>query len=103
MPQRGPEPSRRMLLAMCISATAVRLSAPEASTIGVVRGERLELVLGGDERVAGQLGDLRGHALGEARGRVEAGADGGAAERQLGAGAAGVCSTAAMPLRTWAA
>ena len=49
----------------------------------VVRGQRLELVRRGDEGQAGDLGDLLGDLLGEADRRVEAGADRGAALRQL--------------------
>jgi len=44
--------------------------------------ERGELVGGRGERQAGQLGELRGDGLAESRRRVEAGADGGAADRQ---------------------
>jgi hypothetical protein len=50
----------------------------------VVGRERLELVLGGHEGVPGELGDDRGHPLGEALRGVEAGAHGRAAQRQLG-------------------
>ena len=49
----------------------------------VVGGERLELVGRGHERQPGQLRQLGGDAAGELGVRVEAGADGGAAERQL--------------------
>ena len=48
-----------------------------------MRGQRLELVGRGGEGQAGDRGDLGGDRLGEAHGRVEAGADRGAALRQL--------------------
>ena len=51
-PQRGPEPSRRMSLAIFVRLAASTLSAPDSSTERVVRRQRLELVLGGDERQA---------------------------------------------------
>ena len=52
--------------------------------IGVVRGERLELVRRRAEGQAGDLGDLLGEALPAKPARaVEPGADGGAALRQL--------------------
>lgn len=50
---------------------------------GVVGRERLELVRGRDEGQARQGGDLGGRLLGEALPRVEARADGRAAEGQL--------------------
>ena len=49
----------------------------------VMRGEGLELVRGGREFEAGDLADLGRNALGKTRRRGEAGADGGAALRQL--------------------
>ena len=56
MPQRGPEPSRRMSLAILISDAATRLERAVSFDQGVVGGQRLELVGRGDE---GQAGDLR--------------------------------------------
>ena len=49
---------------------------------GIVRGQRLELVLRGSEGQGGQFLDLLGETLGEFRMRVEPCADGGAALRQ---------------------
>ena len=49
----------------------------------VERALRRELVGRGDERTAGQLGDLRRDLAAEIRRRVEPGADGGAAGREL--------------------
>ena len=51
--------------------------------LGVTRRQGLELVGGADERQAGLLGQGSGHRLGKAGRAVEAGAHGGAAERQL--------------------
>ena len=48
-----------------------------------MRGESLELVRRGDEGQLGDLGNALGDLLGEADRRVETGADGGAALRQL--------------------
>src|SRR3546814_13153677 len=50
---------------------------------GVVRGQCLELVLGGDEGELGELGDLGGEGFGKAVDGVEAGADRGAALGKL--------------------
>src|SRR3546814_20617792 len=50
---------------------------------GVVRGERLELVLRGAEGKLGEPGDLGGEGLGEAVDGVQAGADGRAALGKL--------------------
>ncbi len=49
----------------------------------ILRGERLELVGRGNEGQPGRLRNFRGHGLAEALGRVEPGADRGAALRQL--------------------
>ena len=102
-PERGPEPSRRMSLAILNSAAAAALIAPWREHHGVVRGQRLELVGRGDERQAGDRGDPLGHHLGEADRRVEAGADRGAALRQLHQAAAASARCARSPLATCAA
>ena len=82
-PQRGPEPSRRMSLAILVSDTARTLSAPDSSTnvscaasasnlLGAVsKGRRVSCAI--------SVGEL----LGEALGRVEPGADRGAALGEL--------------------
>ena len=59
-PERGPEPSRRMSLAILNRPAATVSSAPDMLDHGVVRGQRLELVRRGDEGQAGDLGELRG-------------------------------------------
>lgn len=51
--------------------------------LGVTRRQGLELVGGAHQRQAGLLGQGPGHRLGKAGRTVEAGAYGGAAERQL--------------------
>ena len=63
----------------------------------VVRGERLELVRRGDERVARQLRELRRRPRRELGVGVEAGADRGAAEGQLAGGAGSAASRCATP------
>ena len=79
----GPEPSRRISLAILNSDTATVLIAPCAEDHGVVRGERLELVRRRGEGKAGDRRDPVGDALGKAERRVEPGADGGAALGEL--------------------
>ena len=83
-PQRGPDASQRMSLAIFISATASVLSAPLAHR-RARRARPAPRTCSGadDERQPGQLGDLRRGRLGELRVRVEPGADRRAAERQL--------------------
>ena len=82
-PQRGPEPSSRMSLAILFEADRDHVERARQLDQRVVRGQRLELVVGGDERQAGERRDLLGEPLGEARRRVQAGADRGAALGQL--------------------
>ena len=82
-PERGPEASQRTSLAIFIRAAASVLIAPCAFNERVVRSERLELVGRGDEGESGQLRDLGGDFLAETGGRVQAGADGRAADREL--------------------
>ena len=81
-PERGPEPSRRMSLAILNSAGRDRIQRAVREHQRVVRGQRLELVGRGDEGQPGQRGDPLGDALGELRLGIEPGADGGAALRQ---------------------
>ena len=57
-PQRGPEASQRMSLAIFISGTASPRSAGVARDHGVEAALGGELVGRGHERLAGQLGDL---------------------------------------------
>ena len=84
MPLRGPEASQRTSLAILVSARRQRLERPVGDDERVVRGEGLELVGRGDEGTPGQLGDhARPHRSPKPRGRVQAGADRGAAEREL--------------------
>ena len=59
MPERGPLPSRRMSLAIFVSATASVPSVARQLHQRIVRGERLELVRRGAEGDTGQAGDLR--------------------------------------------
>ena len=72
-----------MSLAILISETASTLSAPESST----RASRLACAsngsAGAEDLEPGRLGELRAHPLGELGVGVEAGAGGGAAERDL--------------------
>ncbi len=68
MPQRGPEASQRTSLAILLSEAATVLRAPWAWTSGVVGGQGLELVGGGHEGQAGQLGQLARHPHARTRG-----------------------------------
>ena len=65
-PQRGPEPSRRMSLAILVSDTASDVEHAGQLDERVVARQRLELVGRGLERQPGQLGDLVGEPVGEA-------------------------------------
>ena len=69
---------------------------------GVVRGERGELVRRRHERQAGELGDLRRGASANPGGRVEPGADGGAADRQLVAARGASSSMRSRSASSWA-
>ena len=82
-PQRGPEASQRMSLAIFISEAASVFERAAGEDELVVGGERGEFVGMRAERQAGQLGDLAGGALGEFGMGVEPGADGGAADGQI--------------------
>ncbi len=82
-PQRGPEPSQRMSLAIFISEQASVLSAPLRHHERVVSGERGELVGRRNERQPGQRGDSLRGPLGELAMGVQPGADRGAADREL--------------------
>ena len=82
-PLRGPEPSQRMSFAIFIKRGGERRERAGREHDRVVGGERRELVRRRDERQSGQLGDLRGRRLGEPGRRVQPGADGGAADREL--------------------
>src|ERR1700682_4836101 len=88
-PARGPEASQRTSLAILVSEVASVLSAPLANTRGSWGRERLELVGRPLERQAGQRREPGRHALAEARGGVEPGADGRAADRELVEGGQG--------------
>ena len=59
MPERGPEPIRRMSLAILNSPAARLVERAVREDERVVRGERLELVRRRREGQAGQLRDLR--------------------------------------------
>ena len=82
-PQRGPDASQRMSLAIFISDTASVLSAPLANTSASCAASAANLFGRRHERQAGELGDLRRGTLGELGVRVEPGADGGAADGEL--------------------
>ena len=81
-PERGPEPSRRMSLAILNSPVGQRVERAMHEDIGVVRRQRLELVRRADEGQAGDRGGALGEQAGEFRMRVEPGADRGAALRE---------------------
>ena len=79
----GPSPSARGRCAIFVSETATTLSAPDSST----SASRLPCAsngsAGGSASHAGRPRELRAHACGELGMRVQAGAGGGAAERDL--------------------
>ena len=84
MPARGPEPISARSSAIFVSETATTFSAPESST----SASRLACASkgssgGGDLLEPGFLLQPRADLLGELRVRVQAGAGGGAAERDL--------------------
>ena len=81
-PQRGPEPSHLMSLAIFISEAASVLSALRQPRW---RRERQlgEFVLGRAEGQAGDVGDFIGHHLGKERVSIEARAHGGTAQREF--------------------
>src|SRR6266478_439258 len=80
-PQRGPDASQRMSLAIFMSDAARVLSAPEAKTISSC-AERLANLLG-CERKGAEFADFSGGAFGEFGMRVEARANGGAADGEV--------------------
>ena len=82
-PQRGPEASQRTSLAIFMSEAASVLSAPCANTSASCAASASNLFGAVTKGMPGQLGELRGHARGVLGVRVEAGADRGAAEREL--------------------
>ena len=82
-PARGPEPISRRSFAIFVSETATTLSAPEASTSPSRAACASNGSAGGRDLEAGLVGEQRAHALGELGVRVQAGADRGAAERDL--------------------
>ena len=102
-PARGPEPIRRMSFAIFVSETATTFSAPEASTSASRAACASKGSAGGRIVEAGLVGQPGAHALGELGVRVQAGADGGAAERDLAERVRASTSTRAIPCRTWAA
>ncbi len=83
MPQRGPEPSQRISLAIFVSATAMPRSAPLRSNSRVPRRLGFEVVFRFHERKAGRARDVGNGFGGESRGRVQSRADGGSAQRQF--------------------
>jgi hypothetical protein len=78
-PERGPEPRKRMSLAILNRSPASAASAPWNCGQRAVARQRLELVLRRAERQAGDARDIVGEQFRETVRRVEAGADGGAA------------------------
>ena len=82
-PARGPEPSQRMSLAIFMRLTASVRTAPLANTRSSCDASAANLLRGRRERQPGDLRDLRRGALGELGVRVQAGADRGAADREL--------------------
>ncbi len=84
MPARGPEPISARSLAILVSETATTFSAPDSST----SASRLPCASNGSSGASisrpDLLRQLRAHALGELGVGVQAGAGGGAAERDLG-------------------
>ena len=83
-PARGPEASQRRSFAIFVSETAIVLSAPETST-AASRAASASKRLGA--RTKGWPVAFASRSItrvGELGRRVEAGADGGAAERELG-------------------
>src|ERR1700730_13797942 len=81
-PDRGPEPSSLMSLAILNKPVAIEASRSLCEYDGVVRCERLELVLCAHEGQTCELGYPRGNELGELGLAVEPGAYRGAALRQ---------------------
>ena len=65
-PQRGPEPSSRMSLAILVSDTAMRVEHARQLDHRVVRGHFGELVGRAGERQPGQIGHFLGEGVGEA-------------------------------------
>ena len=102
-PARGPEPMKRMSFAIFVSETATVFSAPEASTMPSRAACASNGSAGGEIVEAGLLAEDRAHALRELRVRVEAGADGGAAERDLAEARQRVPHAGRSPSRTCAA
>ena len=82
-PQRGPEASQRMSLAIFISEAASGFERALGEDEFVMRGERGELVGVRAEGKSGEFGDLLGGAFGEFGMSVESGADGGAADGEI--------------------
>ena len=78
---RRPASARRWRSSSATAASV--LSAPCACTSASCAASASNLLARRDEGQAGEPRELRGHALGELRVRVEAGADRGAAQRQL--------------------
>src|SRR5512147_1283984 len=79
-PERGPDARKRMSLAILLSETATTLSAPEASTIASCAASASNLF---PAVTKGRLGNFRSEGFGEAGMRIQAGADGGAALREV--------------------
>ena len=83
-PVLGPEPIQRRSLLIFIRETAMVRSCAGRLDQAVAVGLGLEVVAGLGERQPGVRGEQLDHALREAGRGVDAGADGGAAERDLG-------------------
>ena len=83
-PVRGPEPIQRMSLLILFRPTAIGAQRAGQLDQAVAGALRLEVVARLGQRQAGLGGDQRDHLGGEAGRRVDAGADRGAAQRQLG-------------------
>ena len=94
---------KRRSFAIFVSETATVFSAPEASTSPSRAACDSNGSAGGVDREAGVGGELLAHARGELGVRVEAGADRGAAERDLAEPLERRAGRARAPSRTCAA
>ena len=102
-PERGPGAEQADVVGDLEQPGGDRVERAVHEDIGVVRGERLELVRRADEGQAGDRGDALGEQLGEFRLGVEAGADRGAALRQRIELLHRRLASARMPISTCAA
>ena len=85
IPQRGPDASQRMSLAILVSGDGDRLERRRTSTTASFAALRLEVIRGLAERRCRSASAINAAiaAVGEVGMRVDAGADRRAAERQL--------------------